>query len=61
MSVPQVKGFFDPNSHTISYVVFDQDSKQSAVIDSVLDFDYASGAISYELAEQIRLYTETRP
>ena len=26
------KGFFDPNSHTISYVVFDQDSKQSAVI-----------------------------
>ena len=39
MSVPQVKGFLT-NSHTISYVVFDQDSKQSAVIDSVLDFDY---------------------
>ena len=58
MSVPQVKGFFDPNSHTISYVVFDQDSKQSAVIDSVLDFDYASGAISYELAEQILAYIQ---
>ena len=52
MSVPQVKGFFDPNSHTISYVVFDQDSKQSAVIDSVLDFDYASGQLAMTL--QIR-------
>ena len=58
MSVPQVKGFFDPNSHTISYVVFDQDSKQSAVIDSVLDFDYASGAISYDLADQILAYIQ---
>ena len=58
MSVPQVKGFFDPNSHTISYVVFDHDSKQSAVIDSVLDFDYASGAISYDLADQILAYIQ---
>ena len=58
MLVPEVKGFFDPNSHTISYVVFDQDSKQSAVIDSVLDFDYASGAISYDLADQILAYIQ---
>ena len=39
-------------------MVFDQDSKQSAIIDSVLDFDYASGAISYDLADQILAYIQ---
>ena len=58
MLAPQVKGFFAPDSHTISYVVFDQDTRQSAVIDSVLDFDYASGAISYNLADQIIAYIQ---
>ena len=58
MLAPQVKGFFDPDSHTISYVVFDQGTRQSAVIDSVLDFDYASGAISYDLADRIITYIQ---
>ena len=56
LSGPEVKGFFDPDSNTISYVVYDPDSKESAVIDSVLDFDYASGTIGYALADQIISY-----
>ena len=52
MSVPQVKGFFDPNSHTISYVVFDQDSKQSAVIDPFLILIMRQGQLAMTL--QIR-------
>jgi hypothetical protein len=38
----QIKGFFDKLTSTISYVVYDKFSKECAVIDSVLDFDYSS-------------------
>ena len=41
--VPQVKAFFDEPTNTFSYVVRDPDSNACAIIDSVLDFDYASG------------------
>ncbi|MDC9823689.1 MBL fold metallo-hydrolase [Devosia sp. ZB163] len=50
---PLVVPFFDPATNTISYVVKDPDSSACAVIDSVLDFDYAAGRISYESADQI--------
>lgn len=40
---PEVPGFFDEGSNTISYVLKDPDSPACAVYDSVLDFDYASG------------------
>ena len=39
-SGPEVKGFFDRDSGTISYVVHDRHNKDCAVIDSVLDFDF---------------------
>ncbi len=50
---PEVTGFFDPATNTISYVVSDPQSAACAIIDSVLDFDYASGAISYQQADEI--------
>ena len=50
---PEVQGFFDSASNTISYVVSDPNSQRCAVVDSVLDFDYAAGSISYANAEQI--------
>ncbi len=55
---PEVKAFFDDDSHTISYVVKDPGSNACAVIDSVLDFDYAAGRISYESADEIIRYIE---
>ncbi len=55
---PEVKAFFDDDSHTISYVVKDPSSNACAVIDSVLDFDYAAGRISYESADEIIRYIE---
>ena len=39
------EAFFDPVSSTISYVVQDPASNACAVVDSVLDLDYASGRI----------------
>lgn len=54
MSVkPDVKAFFDPATNTISYVVKDPASNACAVIDSVMDIDYAAGRISYEHADEI--------
>ena len=50
---PEVLSFFEKSSSTFSYIVIDPNSKQCAVIDSVLDFDYASGQITYDSANQI--------
>lgn len=40
---PQVQGFFDTATNTVSYIVKDAGSRACVIIDSVLDFDYASG------------------
>ncbi|MTH97000.1 MBL fold metallo-hydrolase [Roseibium sp. RKSG952] len=50
---PKVKAFFDPATNTISYVVEDPATNSCAVIDSVMDIDYAAGRISYESADKI--------
>ena len=50
---PIVKAFFDDPTNTISYVVTDPGSRKSAIIDSVLDFDYASGRTDTESADEI--------
>ena len=46
-----VKSFFDPATFTITYVVWD--GGKAAVIDSILDFDPASGATSTASADQV--------
>ncbi len=50
---PLVKGFFDEATHTISYVVKDPASRACAIIDSVLDIDYAAGRITYTSADRL--------
>ena len=54
----KIKGFFDEETSTISYVVYDMTSKKCAVIDSVLDFDFSSGTIDYYNAEKIISFIE---
>lgn len=43
---PDVRGFFDPATHTITYLVSDPATGQAAIIDPVLDFDAASARTS---------------
>ncbi|TYC79810.1 MBL fold metallo-hydrolase [Stappia sp. BW2] len=50
---PDVTPFFDPATNTISYVVKDPASNACAVVDSVMDIDYAAGRITYDHADQI--------
>lgn len=49
----QIEGFFDPGTSTISYLLLDPDSRQCALIDSVLDFDAKSGRTSTTHADQL--------
>ncbi|EEW25566.1 MBL fold metallo-hydrolase [Rhodobacter ferrooxidans] len=48
-----VSGFFDDATNTITYLVRDPDSRACAVIDSVLDFDQASGRTDTRSAERV--------
>ena len=48
-----VRAFFDEATNTVSYVVKDLASASCAVIDSVLDFDYASGRTDTRSADAV--------
>ncbi len=50
---PEVTAFFEEDSNTISYVVKDPGSNACAIIDSVLDIDYAAGRLSFEHADKM--------
>ncbi|MDP2066958.1 MAG: MBL fold metallo-hydrolase [Burkholderiaceae bacterium] len=49
----QVEAFFDPDTWTISYLVVDRETRQCAVIDSVLDYDPKSGRTHTGNADKI--------
>jgi glyoxylase-like metal-dependent hydrolase (beta-lactamase superfamily II) len=50
---PKVTAFFDKDTNTISYVVQDPNSRACAIIDSVMDFDFSAGRISYASADAL--------
>jgi len=50
---PVITAFFDVSKNTISYAVCDPITKSCAVIDSVMDIDYASGRITNDNADRI--------
>lgn len=55
---PKVTAFFDDATNTISFVVQDPDSSKCAIIDSVLDFDYASGRTDTASADKIIAFVQ---
>ncbi len=50
---PQVSAHFDEATNTISYIVKDPTSDHCAIIDSVMDIDYAAGRITYDHADKL--------
>ena len=48
---PEVEAFFDEPTNTISYIVKDPSSDSCAIIDSVMDLDYAAGRITHVSAD----------
>ena len=57
---PEVEGFFDEATNTITYLVKDPASSSCAVIDTVMDIDYAAGRISSTHADEIIATIEER-
>ncbi|AWM61369.1 MBL fold metallo-hydrolase [Stutzerimonas stutzeri] len=55
-----VEAFFDPATFTYSYVVSDPVTRQCAVIDSVLDYDPASGRTSHATAQRLVDYVRAQ-
>jgi glyoxylase-like metal-dependent hydrolase (beta-lactamase superfamily II) len=49
----QVEGFFDPGTSTISYLVLDTQTRACALIDSVRDYDAASGRSTCDSADRL--------
>ena len=50
---PEVKSFFDAATYTFSHVVWDPATRAAAVIDSVLDYEAASGRTRRDSADAI--------
>ncbi|WP_372572246.1 MBL fold metallo-hydrolase [Ruegeria jejuensis] len=50
---PDVTGFFDEQSNTISYIVRDPNSNACAVIDPVMEFDPAAGRLTFDCADRM--------
>ena len=57
---PTIAGFFDEATFTVSYVVHDPESGEAAIIDSVLDYDSASGRTSFTSADLIIEYVSSK-
>ena len=55
---PDVKAFFDEETFTASFVVKDPNSNACAIIDSVMDIDYAAGRITTDSADEIISYVQ---
>lgn len=50
---PVIEAFFDEPTNTISYLVWDPETKVAAVLDPVLDYDHRSGEVDNRSASQI--------
>ncbi|SFT91206.1 MBL fold metallo-hydrolase [Sedimentitalea nanhaiensis] len=61
MSVkPEISAHFDDATNTITYIVKDPNSDHCAIIDSVMDIDYAAGRITYDAADALIAEIQSR-
>lgn len=57
---PEIASFFDPATFTVTYVVHDPATRDAAIIDSVLDFDPASGRTGTGSADAVIEYVTSQ-
>ena len=50
---PDVKAFFDEGTNTVSYILREPQGRTCAIVDSVLDYDQASGRTNTQSADKI--------
>ena len=56
----QVHAFFDAGTSTISYVLFEGDGGECAIVDPVLDYDPSSGRTSTVSADRMIAFVRSR-
>ena len=54
-----IKGFFDPVTATITYLIADPATKRAAIIDPVLDYELESGTLSSGTVDAVLKEAET--
>ena len=57
---PQVHGIFDPDTWTVTYVVYEQEGSACAIIDSVLDYDPKSGRTRTTSADKVIAFVKQK-
>ena len=57
---PTIDSFFDEATNTVSHIVADPATGQAAIIDSVLDFDPASGRTHTESADRLIAHVKAK-
>lgn len=53
MTKPAIRAFFDEPTNTVSYLVWDPDSRRGVAIDPVLDYDPASGSVDDDSVNEL--------
>ena len=52
-AAPQIEAFFDPQTWTVSYVLWDAETRRAALIDPVLDYNFKSGHTGTASADKL--------
>ena len=56
--IMDVQEFYDAATNTLTYLVFDSETKDGVVIDPVLNFDQATGRVSHSSLQEILTFVE---
>lgn len=56
----RIEPFFDERTSTLTYVVFDEATRDAVIIDAVLDYEPASGKVWTESVERVAAFVEAR-
>ena len=56
----RIEAFFDQNTFTLSYIVWDDKTKDAVIIDAVLDYDQASSTYHFESVDKLLGFVGTK-
>jgi glyoxylase-like metal-dependent hydrolase (beta-lactamase superfamily II) len=56
----KIETFYDPATYTLTYIVFDQQTRDAVIIDPVLDYDSAASVVSFTSFEKHRAFIQTQ-
>ena len=55
-----IESFYDDQTSTLTYLVYDEASRDAVVIDSVLDYDSPSSSVSYDAVNRVTAFLRQR-